>query len=58
MVSLLFNPETAPFADGYLHSAQAAAPTLGATVIAARCGSVDYRPRLRWIGTTGRNEDT
>jgi putative tryptophan/tyrosine transport system substrate-binding protein len=39
-VSLLFNPETAPFADGYLHSAQAAAPTLGATVIPAPCGSI------------------
>lgn len=38
-VSLLFNPATAPFADGYLHSAQAAAQTLGATVIAAPCGS-------------------
>jgi putative tryptophan/tyrosine transport system substrate-binding protein len=39
-VSLLFNPETAPFADGYLHSAQAAAPTLGTTVIPAPCGSI------------------
>ena len=38
-VSLLFNPETAPFADGYLHSAQAAAPTLGAAIISAPCGS-------------------
>ena len=38
-VALLFNPETAPFADGYLHSAKAAAPTLGATVIPAPCGS-------------------
>jgi putative ABC transport system substrate-binding protein len=38
-VSLLFNPETAPFADGYLRSAQAAAPALGATVIPAPCGS-------------------
>jgi len=38
-VSLLFNPETAPFADGYLRSAKAAAPTLGATVIPAPCGS-------------------
>jgi putative ABC transport system substrate-binding protein len=38
-VSLLFNPETAPFADGYLHSAQAAAPTLGATIISAPCGN-------------------
>ena len=32
-VSILFNPETAPFADGYLHSAQAVAPTLGATIV-------------------------
>jgi putative ABC transport system substrate-binding protein len=38
-VSLLFNPETAPFADGYLRSAQAAAPALGAIVIPAPCGS-------------------
>jgi putative ABC transport system substrate-binding protein len=38
-VSLLFNPETAPFADGYLHSAQAAAQTLGVTIISAPCGS-------------------
>jgi putative ABC transport system substrate-binding protein len=38
-VSLLFNPETAPFADGYLHSARAAAPTLGATIISAPCGN-------------------
>src|SRR5215467_944575 len=39
-VSLLFNPETALFADGYLRSAQAAASTLGATVIPAPCGSI------------------
>jgi len=38
-VSLLFNPQTAPFAENYLHSAQAAGQTLGATVIAALCGS-------------------
>jgi putative tryptophan/tyrosine transport system substrate-binding protein len=38
-VSLLFNPATAPFADGYLHAAQAAAQMLGATVVAAPCGS-------------------
>jgi len=38
-VSILFNPETAPFADGYLHSAQAVAPTLGATIVSAPCGS-------------------
>ena len=39
-VSLLFNPATAPFAEGYLRSAKAAAQTLGATVIPAPCGSV------------------
>ena len=38
-VSLLFNPATAPFADGYLHAAQGAAQTLGATVIPAPCGN-------------------
>jgi putative tryptophan/tyrosine transport system substrate-binding protein len=38
-VSLLFNPETAPFADGYLHSAQAAGQTLRTTISAAPCGS-------------------
>ena len=38
-VSILFNPETAPFADGYLHSAQTAAGTLGATIVSAPCGS-------------------
>ncbi|MGB9353585.1 MAG: ABC transporter substrate-binding protein, partial [Pseudolabrys sp.] len=38
-ISLLFNPETAPFAKGYLHSAQAAAQMLGATVISAPCGN-------------------
>ena len=38
-ISLLFNPETAPFAEGYLHSAQAAAQMLGATVISAPCGN-------------------
>jgi putative tryptophan/tyrosine transport system substrate-binding protein len=38
-VSLLFNPATAPFAEGYLRSAQTAAHTLGATVIPAPCGS-------------------
>jgi putative ABC transport system substrate-binding protein len=31
-VSLLFNPETAPFAEGYRRSAEAAAPALGITV--------------------------
>jgi putative tryptophan/tyrosine transport system substrate-binding protein len=38
-VSILFNPETAPFADGYLHSAQAVAQTLGAAIVSAPCGS-------------------
>ncbi len=38
-VSLLFNPETAPFAEGYLRSAQAAAQTLGGTVISAPCNN-------------------
>jgi len=38
-VSLLFNPETAPFADGYLQSAKAVAQTLGTTITAAPCGS-------------------
>jgi putative tryptophan/tyrosine transport system substrate-binding protein len=38
-VAMLFNPETAPFAEGYLRSAQAAAQTLGGTVISAPCGS-------------------
>jgi putative tryptophan/tyrosine transport system substrate-binding protein len=38
-VAMLFNPETAPFAEGYLRSAQAAAQTLGATVISAPCRS-------------------
>src|SRR6516162_1851630 len=37
-VSLLFNPETAPFAEGYRRSAEAAAPTLGITVFPAPCG--------------------
>jgi putative ABC transport system substrate-binding protein len=37
-VSLLFNPATAPYAEGYLRSAQAAAQTLGTTVISAPCG--------------------
>ena len=37
-MSLLFNPETAPFAEGYRRSAEAAAPTLGLTVVSAPCG--------------------
>jgi putative ABC transport system substrate-binding protein len=39
-VAFLFNPQTAPFAEDYLHSAQAGAPTLGVTVISAPCGSI------------------
>jgi putative tryptophan/tyrosine transport system substrate-binding protein len=38
-VSLLFNPATAPFAEGYLRSAETAAQTFGMTVISAPCGS-------------------
>ena len=38
-VAMLFNPETAPFAEGYLRAAQAAAQTLGGTVISAPCAS-------------------
>jgi putative tryptophan/tyrosine transport system substrate-binding protein len=38
-VSLLFNPQTAPFAQGYLHSAQVAAQALGASVVPAPCVS-------------------
>ncbi len=38
-VSLLFNPQTAPYAEGFLRSAQAAAQTLGAAVIPAPCNS-------------------
>ena len=34
-IALLFNPLTAPFAETYLHAAQAAAPTLGVTVAPA-----------------------
>ena len=41
-VSLLFNPETAPFAEGYRRSAEAAAPTLGMTVVSAPCGSAAH----------------
>lgn len=36
-VAFLFNPQTAPFAEGYVHAAQAAAQTLGTTVISAPC---------------------
>ncbi len=39
-VSLLFNPDTAPFAEGYVRSAQMAAQTLGVAVSAAPCGNI------------------
>ncbi len=39
-ISMLFNPATAPFAEGYLHSAQTASQTLGATVVPAPCGNI------------------
>lgn len=38
-VAVLFNPQTAPFAAGYLHAVQAAAQTLGVTVASASCSS-------------------
>jgi putative ABC transport system substrate-binding protein len=41
-VSLLFNPETAPFAEGYRRSAEAAAPTLGIAVVSAPCGNATH----------------
>jgi len=41
-VSLLFNPETAPFADNYRRSAEAAAPKLGITVVSAPCGNTAH----------------
>jgi putative ABC transport system substrate-binding protein len=41
-VSLLFNPETAPFAENYRRSAEVAAPTLGVTVVSAPCGSAAH----------------
>jgi putative ABC transport system substrate-binding protein len=34
-ITLLFNPQTAPFAESYLHAAQAAAQTLGVSVTSA-----------------------
>jgi putative tryptophan/tyrosine transport system substrate-binding protein len=37
-VALLFNPQTAPFAEGYVRSALAAAQTLGVAAISAPCG--------------------
>ena len=39
-VGLLFNPATAPSAQGYLTAAQNAAQSVGATVIAAPCASI------------------
>jgi len=41
-VSLLFNPETAPFADGYLRSAEAAGATVGITVVSVPCGTAAH----------------
>jgi putative tryptophan/tyrosine transport system substrate-binding protein len=41
-VSLLFNPEVAPFAENYRRSAEAAAPTLGITVVSAPCGNAAH----------------
>jgi putative tryptophan/tyrosine transport system substrate-binding protein len=38
-ITVVFNPQTAPFAEAYLHAAQAAAPTLGVTVAPAPCTS-------------------
>jgi putative ABC transport system substrate-binding protein len=38
-IALLFNPETAPFAEGYLRSARLAAQALGASVISAPCSN-------------------
>jgi putative ABC transport system substrate-binding protein len=38
-VAVLFNPVTAPFASGYLISAQVAAQSLGVTLLAARCAN-------------------
>jgi putative tryptophan/tyrosine transport system substrate-binding protein len=40
-VAFLFNPGTAPFAEGYLRSSRAAAQMLGATVISAPCSSTE-----------------
>jgi putative tryptophan/tyrosine transport system substrate-binding protein len=38
-IALLFNPQTAPFAEGYLRSAQTAGQTIGATVLPAPMAS-------------------
>jgi putative tryptophan/tyrosine transport system substrate-binding protein len=40
-VTLIFNPGTAPYWEGYLKSAQAAAQSLGANVSSSPCGSVE-----------------
>jgi len=40
-VAVLFNPTTAPFASGYMISAQAAAAALGITAVAASCSKAD-----------------
>jgi len=39
-VALLFNPATAPYAQGYLRAAQAAAQSVGASLTAAPCSSI------------------
>jgi putative ABC transport system substrate-binding protein len=41
-VSLLFNPETAPFAENYRRSAEVAAPTVGIKVVSAPCGNAAH----------------
>jgi putative ABC transport system substrate-binding protein len=38
-VTTLYNPQTAPFAENYVHAAQVAAQSLGATVTPAPCTS-------------------
>lgn len=45
-IALLFNPETAPFAEGYLHSARAAAQTHSQAPTSAppRCRGSDHHP--------------
>jgi hypothetical protein len=54
-VSILFNPETAPFADGYLHSAQAVAQTLGGAGHAPQTSVVVVRAlrRLNYSSSWG-----
>jgi putative tryptophan/tyrosine transport system substrate-binding protein len=55
-IALLFNPETAPFAEGYLRSARVAAQALSTTVISAPCSKSPHflrmpslTPRRPWI---------